>query len=411
MAGFGHAPVRRGRRGRHRADGVGAAASGMEPRLVACRMVAFLVLLYSVYAALAADRRHRPRDRRCSPAGARSRSRSCRRSPASCCSWSPARSRSCPKTSSGAWRAGRPDRAAPPTSCALGDGTGARRQRRAHRHGPDSRTPSRAARGVVWWTFDILVLWAMFHAFGTPPPLSVIWMCYFVGLLANLLPLPGGLGGVEGGMIGAFAAFGVSFDLSVLAVLSYRAISFWLPTIPGGIAYFQLRRTVASGRASSPRWGPARRGRCPAKLVHCRAREPDGQGAALEPTRGTGAAGGCGRVQAGRYQRPAVIVSVVARPAASRTRNGKRSSACRWWRTEALSAAPARSSGQRARRRAPASGRRNDTVSSAPRTLVRRSTRLPVASRRGRRDAEVAVSAKSQAPAGASARSCSARGR
>jgi uncharacterized protein (TIRG00374 family) len=105
---------------------------------------------------------------------------------------------------------------------------------------------------VVWWTFDILVLWAMFHAFGSPPPLSVIWMCYFVGTLANLLPLPGGLGGVEGGMIGAFAAFGVSFDLSVLAVLSYRAISFWLPTIPGGIAYFQLRRTVAQWRSEQP---------------------------------------------------------------------------------------------------------------------------------------------------------------
>ena len=67
-------------------------------------------------------------------------------------------------------------------------------------------------------------------------------------MLGNLLPLPGGLGGVEGGMIGAFAAFGVDFDLAVLAVLSYRAISFWLPTVPGAIAYFQLRRTVARWR-------------------------------------------------------------------------------------------------------------------------------------------------------------------
>ena len=113
---------------------------------------------------------------------------------------------------------------------------------------------------VVWWTFDILVLWAMFHAFGTPPPLSVIWMCYFVGTLANLLPLPGGLGGVEGGMIGAFAAFGVSFDLAVLAVLSYRAISFWLPTIPGGIAYFQLRKTVAQWKIEQ---GPSAPGPVP----------------------------------------------------------------------------------------------------------------------------------------------------
>jgi hypothetical protein len=49
-------------------------------------------------------------------------------------------------------------------------------------------------------------------------------------------------------MIGAFAAFGVPLDLAVLAVLSYRAISFWLPTIPGAVAYFQLRRTVARWR-------------------------------------------------------------------------------------------------------------------------------------------------------------------
>jgi uncharacterized membrane protein YbhN (UPF0104 family) len=102
--------------------------------------------------------------------------------------------------------------------------------------------------GMAWWGFDICVLWAMFHAFGSSPPFTVIWMAYFVGTLGNLLPLPGGLGGVEGGMIGAFAAFGVDFNLSVLAVLSYRGISFWLPTLPGAVAYFQLRRTVARWR-------------------------------------------------------------------------------------------------------------------------------------------------------------------
>jgi uncharacterized membrane protein YbhN (UPF0104 family) len=101
---------------------------------------------------------------------------------------------------------------------------------------------------AAWWGFDICVLWAMFHAFGSPPPFTVIWMAYFVGMLGNLLPFPGGLGGVEGGMIGAFAAFGVDFNLSVLAVLSYRGISFWLPTLPGAAAYFQLRRTVARWR-------------------------------------------------------------------------------------------------------------------------------------------------------------------
>ncbi len=101
---------------------------------------------------------------------------------------------------------------------------------------------------VAWWGFDISVLWAMFHAFGSPPPFTVIWMAYFVGMLGNLLPLPGGIGGVEGGMIGVLVAFGVHLELSVAAVLSYRGISFWLPTLPGGVAYFQLRRTVARWR-------------------------------------------------------------------------------------------------------------------------------------------------------------------
>jgi uncharacterized membrane protein YbhN (UPF0104 family) len=105
---------------------------------------------------------------------------------------------------------------------------------------------------LAWWGFDISVLWAMFHAFGSAPPFTVIWMAYFVGMLGNLLPLPGGLGGVEGGMIGAFAAFGVHLDLAVVAVLSYRAISFWLPTLPGIVAYFQLRRTVARWRDEQP---------------------------------------------------------------------------------------------------------------------------------------------------------------
>jgi uncharacterized protein (TIRG00374 family) len=101
---------------------------------------------------------------------------------------------------------------------------------------------------IAYWGFNIAVLWACFHAFGDPPPLAVIIMGYFVGFLGNLLPLPGGIGGVDGGMIGAFAAFGVPLSLVVPAVLAYRVFTFWLPTIPGAVAYFQLRRTVSRWR-------------------------------------------------------------------------------------------------------------------------------------------------------------------
>jgi uncharacterized protein (TIRG00374 family) len=99
---------------------------------------------------------------------------------------------------------------------------------------------------IAYWGFNIAVLWASFKAFGDAPPWAVVVMGYFVGMLANLLPLPGGVGGVDGGMIGAFVAFGgESRDSIVVAVLTYRLFAFYLPTIPGAIAYFQLRRTVA----------------------------------------------------------------------------------------------------------------------------------------------------------------------
>jgi putative heme transporter len=95
---------------------------------------------------------------------------------------------------------------------------------------------------LAGWGFDIAVLWTGFRAFGPSPTGAVIVMSYWVGTMGNLLPLPGGIGGVEGGMIGSFLGFGVQRQLAVLAVLAYRTISYWLPTIPGAVSYWQLRR-------------------------------------------------------------------------------------------------------------------------------------------------------------------------
>jgi uncharacterized membrane protein YbhN (UPF0104 family) len=101
---------------------------------------------------------------------------------------------------------------------------------------------------VGYWGFDIAVLGVSFKAFGSAVPVDVLVLGYFLGTLGSLLPLPGGIGGVEGGMIGAFAAFNVSADQAVIAVLAYRAISFWLPTLPGIAGYLSLRRTVRGWR-------------------------------------------------------------------------------------------------------------------------------------------------------------------
>jgi uncharacterized protein (TIRG00374 family) len=101
---------------------------------------------------------------------------------------------------------------------------------------------------VAYWGFDIAVLGVCFRAFGSVLPVAVLVVGYFLGTLGNLLPLPGGIGGVEGGMIGAFVAFGVPASRAVVAVLAYRAISFWLPTLPGIAGYAALRSTVRRWR-------------------------------------------------------------------------------------------------------------------------------------------------------------------
>jgi uncharacterized protein (TIRG00374 family) len=106
---------------------------------------------------------------------------------------------------------------------------------------------------IAFWACQIAVLWACFEAFGQSPPLAVLVLGFFIGMLGNLLPLPGGIGGVDGGMIGAFAAFNVDTGLAVVAVLAYRAFTFWLPTVPGVIAYLQLRKTVERWRLEGRR--------------------------------------------------------------------------------------------------------------------------------------------------------------
>ncbi|HEY5319016.1 MAG TPA: flippase-like domain-containing protein, partial [Solirubrobacteraceae bacterium] len=97
---------------------------------------------------------------------------------------------------------------------------------------------------VAYWGFDIAVLGVCFHAFGANVPVAVLVAGYFIGTLGSLLPLPAGIGGVEGGMIGAFVAFGLHASTAIIAVLAYRAISFWLPTLPGIAGYLALRTTV-----------------------------------------------------------------------------------------------------------------------------------------------------------------------
>jgi putative heme transporter len=113
------------------------------------------------------------------------------------------------------------------------------------------RNPRRGALAVGgavgFWAANIAVLWASFEAFGGDVPFGVLVQGFFVGMAANLIPSPaGGVGSVDAGMIFAFdVLFGVPSGVVFPAVLTYRVIAFWLPIPPGVVAFFQLRGTVA----------------------------------------------------------------------------------------------------------------------------------------------------------------------
>src|SRR4051794_11740807 len=95
---------------------------------------------------------------------------------------------------------------------------------------------------VGYWAWDNAALWATFHAFGYAPPITVILMGYLIGQLGGLLPLPGGLGGIDGGLIGTLIVYGTPAAETAAAVLVYRVILFWLPLLLGGGAFLSLRR-------------------------------------------------------------------------------------------------------------------------------------------------------------------------
>ena len=64
------------------------------------------------------------------------------------------------------------------------------------------------AGAIGYWAFDNAVLWATFHAFGFAPEISIVLMGYLIGQLGGLLPIPGGIGGIDGGLIGTLIVYG-----------------------------------------------------------------------------------------------------------------------------------------------------------------------------------------------------------
>jgi uncharacterized membrane protein YbhN (UPF0104 family) len=116
--------------------------------------------------------------------------------------------------------------------------------------------------GYLW--FDIAVLWLVLRGLGEAPGVPELVLAYTIGYLANMLPVPGGIGVLDAGLTGALTLYGVAPAHAAAAALVYHAIALWVPGLGGLIGYLRVRPRLIGREASQgvvlagdPRPGPA----------------------------------------------------------------------------------------------------------------------------------------------------------
>ena len=95
--------------------------------------------------------------------------------------------------------------------------------------------------GYLW--FDIGVLVACFAATGSVPPLASVVLAYQIGYLTNFVPIPGGIGVLDAGLVGMLVIYGVPASQATAATIVYHGISLWVPAMWGTIAFLVLQRS------------------------------------------------------------------------------------------------------------------------------------------------------------------------
>jgi uncharacterized membrane protein YbhN (UPF0104 family) len=127
-----------------------------------------------------------------------------------------------------------------------------------------SRNPQIVGGSIGYMVFDVAALAAAFAAIGNVPPIAALLLAYVVGQLGGLIPIPGGVGGAEGGLIAALVVYGTPLAGAAAAVLLFRAFQLGIPALLGGLSLARLPGTIerapATGALCEPR-PAARRGR------------------------------------------------------------------------------------------------------------------------------------------------------
>lgn len=111
--------------------------------------------------------------------------------------------------------------------------------------------------GYLW--FDIGVLITCFYAAGASLPLASIVLAYQIAYLSNAIPIPGGIGVLDGSLVGMLVLYGAHATAATAATVVYHAISLWIPAMWGTVAFLLLRRTRNQPLELRPPRGERRR--------------------------------------------------------------------------------------------------------------------------------------------------------
>jgi uncharacterized membrane protein YbhN (UPF0104 family) len=104
--------------------------------------------------------------------------------------------------------------------------------------------------------FDIGALVAGFAAFGHGLPIGPLVFAYVIGQLGGLIPLPAGIGGTDGGIIGALVLYGSPLSQAAAADLAYRAFQLGVPAVLGTVAFVRLRHTLSTSSTAAADCAP-----------------------------------------------------------------------------------------------------------------------------------------------------------
>ena len=123
-------------------------------------------------------------------------------------------------------------------------------------------TPDWRLLGAVGYLmFDIATLWVCVAAAGHAPQFAAVVLAYQIGYLVNIIPVPGGIGILDGSLIAMLTLYGVNATSAAAGEVVYHAVALWIPSTVGTIAFVRLSRNAKQPLRLRPPKAERRRAR------------------------------------------------------------------------------------------------------------------------------------------------------